>query len=138
MEPNLTQFKKGVLELCVLAVLARADSYGYDIASQLADAIGMGEGTVYPLMRRMQKEALVSTYFVESPSGPPRKYYALTDLGRRSLEAQRGAWESFSSAVSHVLSPERNEGAARPDTQASGASVPTHLTVHKATEKPGT
>ncbi|MDG6094631.1 PadR family transcriptional regulator [Acetobacter sp. AN02] len=105
MDPNLVQFKKGVLELCVLAVLSQSDSYGYDIASRLSDAIGMGEGTIYPLMRRMQKEGLVSTYFVESSSGPPRKYYTLTEAGRVSLDVQREAWEGFSVAVTAILRP---------------------------------
>lgn len=105
VEPNLVQFKKGVLELCVLALLSRADSYGYDIASRLSDAIDMGEGTIYPLMRRMQKDGLVSTYFVESSSGPPRKYYTLTENGRHSLEAQRSAWVTFTQAVSAILAP---------------------------------
>ena len=65
------QLKKGALELCVLALLSRADGYAYDIASQLAKGIEMGEGTIYPLMRRLQDEGLVATYLVESPSGPP-------------------------------------------------------------------
>lgn len=125
MEPNLVQFKKGVLELCVLAVLARADSYGYDIASQLSEAIGMGEGTIYPLMRRMQKDELVSTYFVESPSGPPRKYYTLTEAGRASFRMQRNAWEEFAAAVTAVLAPS-------PVTRATDYS-PTPITVHKPT-----
>ena len=65
------QLKRGVLELCVLALLSRADAYAYDIAARLAAAIDMGEGTIYPLMRRMQSDGLVDTYLVESPSGPP-------------------------------------------------------------------
>ena len=77
------QLKKGVLGLCVLALLARRDSYAYEIASRLSDAIGMGEGTIYPLMRRMQTDGLVETYLVESSSGPSRKYYRLTAAGRR-------------------------------------------------------
>ncbi|NHO33182.1 helix-turn-helix transcriptional regulator [Acetobacter fallax] len=103
MEPNLVQFRKGVLDLCVLALLERADAYGYEIASRLADAIDMGEGTIYPLMRRMQKEQLVSTYLVESPSGPPRKYYRLTEEGRQSLLRQKAAWTDFTQAVNAVL-----------------------------------
>ncbi|NHN83983.1 PadR family transcriptional regulator [Acetobacter musti] len=103
MEPNLVQFRKGVLELCVLALLERADAYGYEIASRLAEAIDMGEGTIYPLMRRMQKEQLVSTYLVESPSGPPRKYYRLTEQGRQNLLRQKTAWTEFTRAVNTVL-----------------------------------
>ena len=97
------QLKKGVLGLCVLALLARDDSYAYEIASRLSDAIGMGEGTIYPLMRRMQSDGLVETYLVESPSGPSRKYYRLTDHGRAALDSQTKEWRTFASAVDAVL-----------------------------------
>lgn len=97
------QLKKGVLTLCVLALLSRRDSYAYEIASTLSDAIGMGEGTIYPLMRRMQAEGQVETYLVESPSGPSRKYYRLTDAGRRALDAQASEWRAFARAVNATL-----------------------------------
>lgn len=97
------QLKKGVLELCVLALLSRSDGYAYDIASQLAEGIDMGEGTIYPLMRRLQDEGLVATYLAESPSGPPRKYYRLTDAGRQSLQSQKAEWLGFSRAVTAIL-----------------------------------
>ena len=97
------QLKKGALELCVLALLHQHDSYAYEIASRLADAIGMGEGTIYPLMRRLQSDRLVETYLVESTEGPPRKYYKLTDAGRRSFTSQQSAWKSFSGAVEGIL-----------------------------------
>ena len=97
------QLKKGVLEMCVLALLSKGDNYAYDIASRMAEAVGMGEGTVYPLMRRMQNDGLVSTYLVESASGPPRKYYKLTAEGKMALIAQRGEWEAFKLAVGRVL-----------------------------------
>jgi PadR family transcriptional regulator PadR len=97
------QLKKGVLTLCVLALLNRRDSYAYEIASTLADAIDMGEGTIYPLMRRMQSDGQVETYLVESTSGPSRKYYRLTDAGRRALEAQTAEWRAFVTAVEDVM-----------------------------------
>jgi PadR family transcriptional regulator PadR len=97
------QLKKGALELCVLALLSQRDSYAYEIASRLSDAIGMGEGTIYPLMRRLQADGLVETYLVESPAGPSRKYYRLTDAGRASLASQRSAWASFAGAVEDIL-----------------------------------
>lgn len=97
------QLKKGVLTLCVLALLNRHDSYAYEIASTLSDAIDMGEGTIYPLMRRMQSDGQVETYLVESPSGPSRKYYRLTDAGRRALDAQTTEWRAFARAVESVL-----------------------------------
>lgn len=97
------QLKKGVLALCVLALLSRADGYAYDIASRLASAIDMGEGTIYPLMRRLQGDGLVETYLVESPAGPPRKYYRLTEAGRASFVQQKTDWTAFSSAVNNII-----------------------------------
>ena len=100
------QLKKGVLEMCVLTLLSRGDSYGYEIFSRLEALIGMGEGTIYPLMRRMQGEGLVSTYLVESAVGAPRKYYTITAQGRRTLIAQRGEWKEFQSSVENILGEE--------------------------------
>ena len=108
------QLKKGVLTLCVLALLNRRDSYAYEIASTLSDAIDMGEGTIYPLMRRMQSDGQVETYLVESPAGPSRKYYRLTDAGRRALHAQTTEWRAFARAVETVLdAPAQTAAAAR-------------------------
>ena len=103
VETIQVQLKKGVLELCVLALLSGADSYAYEIASRLASGIDMGEGTIYPLMRRMQDDGLVETYLVESPAGPPRKYYRLTEAGKASFNSQKSAWTSFSGAVAGIL-----------------------------------
>lgn len=97
------QLRKGVLELLVLALLSRGDAYGYEIASRLAKGIGMGEGTIYPLMRRMQADGLVETYLVESPAGPSRKYYRLTASGLASFRAQQAEWTQFSHAVNEIL-----------------------------------
>lgn len=110
------QLKKGVLGLCVLALLSRGDSYAYEIASRLADAIGMGEGTIYPLMRRMQADGLVETYLVESSAGPSRKYYRLTQAGQDALTIQRADWNEFSSAVNAILA-EPPAAAPAPDTE---------------------
>jgi PadR family transcriptional regulator PadR len=98
-----TQLRKGVLELCVLTLLSRGDAYGYEIASKLMTDVGMGEGTIYPLMRRMQEDGMVSTYLMETSGGPPRKYYRLTAAGRTTLKAQRGEWKNFQAAVEKML-----------------------------------
>lgn len=103
MEAIQVQLKKGVLELCVLALLSRQDSYAYEIAARLAEGIDMGEGTIYPLMRRMQADGLVETYLVESNAGPPRKYYRLTKTGKTAFEAQKADWSTFVSAVEAIL-----------------------------------
>lgn len=116
------QLKKGVLGLCVLALLDRGDSYAYEIASRLSEAINMGEGTVYPLMRRMQTEGLVETYLVESPSGPSRKYYRLSQAGRDALAGQTGDWKAFTAAVDAVLDAPRD--ASPTAAQTADALVP--------------
>ncbi|MEO6378028.1 MAG: PadR family transcriptional regulator [Caulobacteraceae bacterium] len=103
VETIQVQLKKGVLELCVLALLSRQDSYAYEIANRLAEGIDMGEGTIYPLMRRMQSDGLVDTYLVESTSGPPRKYYRLTKAGKDSFVAQKSEWAAFTDAVQAIL-----------------------------------
>ena len=97
------QLKKGVLGFCVLALLSHRDSYAYEIASKLSHAVDMGEGTIYPLMRRMQSDGLVATYLEESPSGPPRKYYRLTDAGRDALASQLAEWRHFTAAVESLI-----------------------------------
>ena len=98
-----TQLRKGVLELCVLTLLSRGDAYGYEIAAKLMADVGMGEGTIYPLMRRMQDDGLVSTYLVEVAGSPPRKYYRMTDVGRQTRDRQRGEWKSFIAQVEAML-----------------------------------
>jgi len=103
VESIQTQLRKGVLELCVLTLLSRADNYGYEIATRLMQEVGMGEGTIYPLMRRMQDDGLVSTYLVEAPGGPPRKYYRMTETGRATLKAQREEWKGFIASVEKML-----------------------------------
>lgn len=117
------QLKKGVLGLCVLALLARQDSYSYEIASRLSDSIGMGEGTIYPLMRRMQSDGLVETYLVESSSGPSRKYYRLTAAGRSALEGQTEEWRAFTRAVEALISrSEAEAGLAQTETPTDPAN----------------
>ncbi len=96
--------------MCVLALLAQQDGYAYDIASRLAEAIGMGEGTIYPLMRRMQADGLVKTYLEESSSGPPRKYYQLTKAGRDALATQITEWNTFAGDVARVLASAKSTG----------------------------
>jgi len=112
-----TQLRKGVLELCVLTLLSRGDNYGYEIASRLMQEVGMGEGTIYPLMRRMQADGLVKTYLEESSSGPPRKYYQLTRAGHAAFAAQQAEWNSFVTSVAKVLSD------AKPATTAKSAGA---------------
>jgi PadR family transcriptional regulator, regulatory protein PadR len=97
------QFKKGVLEICVLSVLARKDCYGYELVGEISKTIDISEGTIYPLLRRLKDEGLVTTYLQESGEGPPRKYYRLTETGRTSEQEQREEWMQFAASVSTLL-----------------------------------
>ncbi len=97
------QFKKGVLELCVLALLNRRDCYGYELVQKISEQIEVSEGTVYPLLRRLRKEGYLTTYLQESTEGPPRKYYQLTDTGRNHLHTLYCEWQQFLEGVTQIL-----------------------------------
>ena len=97
------QFKKGVLELLVMAVVARRDCYGYELVEQISQSIDIAEGTIYPLLRRLHGEGYFETYLKESGEGPPRKYYRLTAHGRKAYAATRIEWEGFVAGVDEVL-----------------------------------
>ncbi len=104
-----SQFKKGVLDLCVLAFLSNGDSYGYNLADCMASKIQVADGTVYPILRKLASEGYVDTYLKESQNGPPRKYYHLTELGKTKLDKDRAEWEEFSKAVDEVLSSDKED-----------------------------
>lgn len=97
------QFKKGVLELLVLHLLAKKDCYGYELVERISQEILISEGTIYPLLRRFKKEGYVKTYLKESENGPPRKYYQLTESGKMELDQQRKDWFSFVQGVEKIL-----------------------------------
>ncbi|PUB13403.1 PadR family transcriptional regulator [Paenisporosarcina sp. OV554] len=97
------QFKKGVLNLCVLVLLDKQDRYGYELVQKISDQISISEGSVYPLLRRLTKEGYFTTYLQESTEGPPRKYYKLTTLGRTYLHAQLDEWNSFTNGVNTLI-----------------------------------
>lgn len=105
MAADITQLRRGVLEACVLALLAKEDRYGFDIARTLSSVgpIAMSEGTIYPLLSRLRKNGSVTTTWQESDAGPPRKYYAITAQGRRALANFADEWAGFRDAVDLVL-----------------------------------
>jgi len=81
------QTRKGLLELCILNALETRERYGYDLVKTLVEVPGLGvtEGTIYPLLSRLRVQGLVETRLVESDEGPARKYYSLTDKGRKVM-----------------------------------------------------
>lgn len=103
MENTLSkQFKKGVLELCVLYLLQNNDCYGYTITQKINKYIPVAEGALYPILRKLVKEGYCTTYLQESNQGPARKYYAITDLGKEYLDSLDREWESFVVQVQHI------------------------------------
>jgi PadR family transcriptional regulator PadR len=100
-----SQLRRGVVEFCVLALVAKEDRYGFDIARALGgvESLSVTEGTVYPLLSRLRKEGLVTTSWRESDAGPPRKYYAISEQGRRALADFIEEWSRFRDAVDIVL-----------------------------------
>ncbi len=102
-----TQLLKGVLDMCLLALIDEEPSYGYEMAAKL-ERRGLelvSEGSIYPALSRLQRAGLVEGYFVETGgSGPPRKYYRISEAGRRELRRWKLAWERVSAGVGAVLS----------------------------------
>jgi PadR family transcriptional regulator PadR len=90
------QMRRGILEYCILLILSREDAYAPRIISELkqADMIVV-EGTLYPLLARLKNQGLLSYRWQESPQGPPRKYYELTNKGREALELLDASWNSM-------------------------------------------
>jgi PadR family transcriptional regulator, regulatory protein PadR len=103
------QYKKGVLELCVLALLSRKDQYGYDVSEYLSAHIDISDGTVYPILRKLKADGLVTTYLSEESGGPPRKYYTLTSQGRAQYENDKRDWMEFIKQVEILLEGKSNE-----------------------------
>lgn len=100
------QFKKGVLDLCVIALLSRKDCYGFELVSAITRHINMSEGTVYPLLKRLKDEKLLDTYLMESTEGPPRKYYRLTGEGKMWYARQVTEWREFRKGVDSIIDGE--------------------------------
>ena len=97
------QFKKGVLELCVLVMLNNKDRYGYELVQGISDKFEISEGAVYPLLRRLTKEEYFTTYLQESTEGPSRKYYHLTEKGRDYMKQLVSEWQAFSIGVNQII-----------------------------------
>ena len=96
-----TQARKGLLELCVLNVIARERLYGYDIVRALNEAgsLETAEGTVYPLLARLRREGIIDATVEESDRGPARKYYHLTPHGATTLRRMNGLWNGIAASV---------------------------------------
>lgn len=103
------QYKKGALELCVLSLLHKRDCCGYEISEFLSERIDISDGTVYPILRKLKADGLLSTHLQEESGDPPRKYYKLTDQGRESYQNERAEYLNFVQSVKTLLEDGKNE-----------------------------
>jgi PadR family transcriptional regulator PadR len=110
-EGRRSQLLRGVLDLCLLAVMGEGPAYGYEMTKRLR-ARGLsivGAGSIYPLLGRLERDGLVETNRATSNGGPPRKYYSLSPEGVRVLEAGVGEWQATRDAVDGALGLVRTE-----------------------------
>ncbi|MGF1587614.1 MAG: PadR family transcriptional regulator [Bacteroidales bacterium] len=103
LENTKAQMRKGVLEYCILSILANNDAYASDIIKELKESrMIVVEGTMYPLLTRQKNAGLLSYRWEESQQGPPRKYYTLTEKGKQFLDELDKSWQDLISAVSSI------------------------------------
>lgn len=103
LENTQAQMRKGILEYCILSILAKKEAYPSEILETLKDAkLIVVEGTLYPLLTRLKNMELLSYRWEESQSGPPRKYFALTKMGKAFLEELDSTWSELSQAVNKI------------------------------------
>lgn len=107
IENTKAQMRKGILEFCILSVLKEKDCYTSEILEVLKEAkLLVVEGTVYPLLTRLKNDELLSYRWEESTSGPPRKYYRLTEMGSEFLQELSITWKELSEAVNIITKNE--------------------------------
>jgi PadR family transcriptional regulator PadR len=103
-ENQNAQMRKGVLELCILAIIAAQDAYASDIITKLKEArLIVVEGTLYPLLTRLKNDGLTVYRWEESKSGPPRKYHQITDSGLHVMAELRADWKDLISSVDKII-----------------------------------
>jgi PadR family transcriptional regulator PadR len=120
----VSQARKGILELCVLTAFSRKACYGYELIPYLSkwEQLAATKGTVYPMLRRLEKSGYISAEWQVSDSRPPRKYYQLTDTGQRLLLALSSEWTGLTRAVAQ-LQETRVDPAGANSTQAQPSPV---------------
>jgi PadR family transcriptional regulator PadR len=100
-----SSLRRGTLEFCVLAMVEAGDSYGTEIVRRFGEerSLATTEGTIYPLLSRLRRVGWLDSKWSESPAGPPRRYYTLTDRGREALQHFRTEWVSFRQTVDRLV-----------------------------------
>lgn len=106
IENTQSQMKKGVLEFCILSIIQRGEAYPSDIIEEMRKSgLSLLEGTLYPLLTRLKNADLLSYRWEESPSGPPRKYFSLTEKGQQFYMELESTWREMADGVERVIHP---------------------------------
>lgn len=104
IENNKAQMRKGVLEFCILSILSDGEHYPTEIIERMkASKLLIVEGTLYPLLTRLKNDGLLSYRWEESPSGPPRKYFSLTEEGKKFLAELTDSWKELTDSVNNII-----------------------------------
>lgn len=100
-----SQFMRGTLEGCIVKIISKEETYGYEIVTRLQDFgfCDVKEGSTYPILVRLEKRKIISSIYKESPLGPKRKYYFLTDIGKEFLSEFEIAWNDVRKTVDSIL-----------------------------------
>lgn len=103
----ITQFKKGVIELCILKIIEEEDLYGFEVINRL-HTLDVNDNTIYPILRRLTNQGYFDTYLKESSQGAARKYYKITTEGKKQLKKSKQEWFDFVSNVDHILGGDKD------------------------------
>ncbi len=103
------QFKKGILDICVLSILEKKEIYGYGLEMEMASLMDVSGNTLYPLLRRLEKDDYLDTYMHVSEQGRRRKYYRITDKGRSHLKELRKDWKAFKEVADRLIGGDEDE-----------------------------
>ena len=100
-----SQMLKGTLEGCILKVISQSETYGYEISEKLREYgfSDISEGTIYPLLLRLEKNELITAQYKQSPVGPKRKYFSLSEKGKEEMEAFYSSWQELSDAINSLF-----------------------------------
>lgn len=103
LENTQSQMRKGILEYCILLIISRQDAYVSDIINKLKESkIIVVEGTIYPMLTRLKNAGLLAYRWEESPQGPPRKYYSITENGLHCLAELENSWNELTQAIEQL------------------------------------
>lgn len=98
-----SQFKRGIVEMCVIKIISEKDMYGFEVIEQLSSMLEVTDNTVYPILRRLTEQGVFSTYVVPQGIAPPRKYYQITDSGKVKLTQMVHDWKKFLTNVVTII-----------------------------------